>query len=587
MHFYIFIPVVAIMVSAAFGAVCVAWNSDRRATASMSAVFLCTGVWALLDLMTFLASDAETARLWIVWMHLPALLLGPSVTWLLGHVFPQIGDRLHGLARVGFGLGIVLGVSAAFTPASIGEVFATPWGSWLGRYGTISILIVPIGTILPILSVFEVSRIKNPLRPTKKDARRGTAMTFAVCVSLLAAILSEYVLPLLGVAVPRLGAMSIACVSAAVWLFILHESDDLAVTPEGLARSMLAELHDGVALIRLDGAILASNLRFEEMTGRTGADLIGASLEDWVEPSLAEICNGIEDRESDLLGAEGRSFPVSLSSSIARGHHREPIGAVVVFRDLREIDALRRRLLTSGRLAAVGELAAGIAHEVNNPIAFIRSGLNLLSQRLQEIDQDVSRKSDCENEGSILAAVGGRIEIALGGVDRVAEVVSDVRGFAHVGGAGQGGSDPVVLLEGAMRLARLQRGEEVELVIGESTCNDWINSGQELKQVLLALILVLVESLETGGEVKASAQSDRKHLRILLSAKPLREDPTAMISRFESIAAGDLDASHAEFRIVIATELIHQLGASHSFVSSGPESLSIELEIPLDAESVE
>lgn len=585
MHLAVLIPVVAIMVSAAFGAVCIAWDSDRRATASMAAIFVCTGVWALLDLMTFLETDPERARVWIQWMHLPALLLGPSATWLLGHVFPQIGDRLHGLARIGFGLAVVLGVAAALTPSSIGEVYATSWGGWLGRYGTISLFMMPIGSILPVLSVFEVSRLENSVRSGRADARRASAMTFAVGVSLLAGFSSEYFLPLLEVAVPRLGAVSIACVSAVVWLVVLHDSDDLAMTPEGMARWMLAELHDGVALVRLDGSILASNIRFQEMTGRRGADLIGAPLVDWVEPSLEEICQGIEDRESSLQGIDGGFLPVSLSSSIARGRDREPIGAVVVFRDLREIDALRRRLLTSGRLAAIGELAAGIAHEVNNPIAFIRSDLNLLSQRLEEIKEDVSQRPRSENELSILNGVGGRIDVALEGVQRVAEVVDDVRGFAHVGGAGQGGSDPVALLEGAMRLARLQRGEEVALRVGNSVSSDWIDSGQELKQVLLALILVLVEGSETDGLVEGTVQSDRKHLQITLSADPLREEPTAMIARFESIAAGDLHASNSEFRIVVATQLINELGASVSFASSGPASISVELQVPLEAES--
>jgi signal transduction histidine kinase len=412
-------------------------------------------------------------------------------------------------------------------------------------------------------------------------------MAFAVVVSLLAAITTEYVLPLLDVPVPRMGAISIACISAAVWLFILHEADDLSVTPEGMARSMLAELHDGVALVGLDGSILASNLRFEEMTGCPGAQSIGAFLPAWVECSLDEISKGLEDRETGLRRVDHERLPVSLSSSVARGRSGEAIGSVVVFRDMREIDALRRRLLTSGRLAAIGELAAGIAHEVNNPIAFIRSDLNLLSQRLQELRQAVSTRPKFENELSVMEAVRGRIEIALTGVERVAQVVSDVRGFAHVGGRGQGGSDPVVLLEGAMRLARLQRGEDVELRVRRTDCSDWIDSGQELKQVLLALLLVLVESLEQGGVVEGAVESDRKHLRIELSADRLREDSTAMIRRFESIAAGDLQASNSEFRIVIATELIHELGAAFTFVSSGPHSLSVELQLPIDAESIE
>lgn len=586
MHFYALIPVVAILVSAAFGAVSVAWDSDRRATAPMCAIFTCTGVWALLDLMTFLETDPARAQFWIQWMHLPALLLGPSTTWLLGQMLPQLGDRLQWLARTGFVIAAVLGVAAALLPGSVLGVVATEWGSWLPRYGIVSILVVPIGTVLPLLAGYEASRVEVRRQSEKADTSRAHAVTGCVFVSLLAAISTEYVMPLLELPAPRLGAVAVASASAVMWLRVLHASNDLAVTPEGMARSMLDELHDGVALVQLDGTILASNRRFTEMTGRRGSELLGTSLASRVETSIAEICAGLEDRESILQRIDGGSLPVSLSSSIARDRDGDAIGAVVVFRDRREIDALRRRLLTSGRLAAIGELAAGIAHEVNNPIAFIRSDFNLLSQRLEEIREHAAKASALKSEMAIFERVGRRIEVALEGIERVAEVVGDVRGFAHVGGARQGRSDPAVLIEGAMRLARLQRGDDVELRVADSDCSEFIESGQELKQVLLALILILVEGLEKGGTVEAALESSGDRLWITLAAERLLEDANSMIRHFEMMAAGGLEASHSELGLVIASELIDQMDGSFSFVETGPDALSITLSLPLDAGAV-
>jgi PAS domain S-box-containing protein len=383
-----------------------------------------------------------------------------------------------------------------------------------------------------------------------------------------------------------LGAVAIATAAAVMWLRVLHASDDLAVTPEGMARSMLDELHDGVALVQLDGTILSSNPRFTEMTGRPSSELLGTSLASRVETSIAEICAGLEDRESTLQRVDGESLPVSLSSSIARNRDGDAIGAVVVFRDRRDVDVLRRRLLTSGRLAAIGELAAGIAHEVNNPIAFIRSDFNLLSQRLEEIREHAAKASGLESDMAIFERVDRRIEVALEGIERVAEVVGDVRGFAHVGGAGQGGSDPAVLVEGAMRLARLQRGDDVDLRVTNGNCSEWIESGQELKQVLLALILILVEGVEKGGTVEAALESDGNILRITLAADRLLEDANTSIRHFEMLAAGQLGTSHPEFGLAIATELIDQMGASFSFRETGPDALSISLHLPLDVDAV-
>lgn len=480
----------------------------------------------------------------------------------------------------------MLGVAAALLPGSVLGVVATEWGSWLPRYGIVSILVVPIGTVLPLLAGYEASRVEVRRQSEKADTSRAHAVTGCVFVSLLAAISTEYVMPLLELPAPRLGAVAVASASAVMWLRVLHASDDLAVTPEGMARSMLDELHDGVALVQLDGTILASNRRFTEMTGRRGSELLGTSLASRVETSIAEICAGLEDRESILQRIDGGSLPVSLSSSIARDRDGDAIGAVVVFRDRREIDALRRRLLTSGRLAAIGELAAGIAHEVNNPIAFIRSDFNLLSQRLEEIREHAAKASALKNEMAIFERVGRRIEVALEGIERVAEVVGDVRGFAHVGGARQGRSDPAVLVEGAMRLARLQRGDDVELRVADSDCSEFIESGQELKQVLLALILILVEGLEKGGTVEAALESSGDRLWITLAAERLLEDASSMIRHFEMMAAGGLEASHSELGLVIASELIDQMDGSFSFVETGPDALSITLSLPLDAGAV-
>jgi PAS domain S-box-containing protein len=586
MHIYALISLVAILVSAAFAAVSIAWHSERRRTGGMTAIFVCTGVWALLDLLCFLQPDPELARFWSQWIDLPTLLLGPSLILLLGQILPQVAGRMRALLPWSLGAAVALGLTSAFLPSSGVEVVASGSGGWVPRADTLSLLVIPLGMILPAVAVVQATRAERDRGFAKLESNRIRAIGLAFSVSLVVVCTTEILLPLLQIPSPRLGALTVASLSGFLWLCILHFADNLSVTPEGMARSMLAELHDGVALIQLDGTILSSNIRLTAMTGLASTDLMGRSLATLVDASIESLRAGLEESEAQLHTLSGHPVPVSLSSSIVRGRAGDPVGVVVILRDLREVDGLRRRLVNSGRLAAFGELAAGIAHEVNNPIAFIRSDLNLLARRLAEIRARLHRSSESAAERGILARAAARIDTALEGIEHVAEVVGDVREFAHVGGTGQGGSDPRALVEGAMRLAALQRGDEVELRHSSCEFGERIESGQELKQVLLALLRVLVEGVEKGGAVETDLEIQAGRLRITFVAAPLVEQVgQQMLDRFEALGREEPLDPHVGFELSIATELIEQLGGAFAVAARGADGIEIALDLPLETES--
>jgi len=588
MENYALIPFVAVLVSAAFGAVSIAWDSERRATRSMSAIFLCTGLWALVDLLTYMESDPDRALMWMRWAFLPPLLVGPNLLWVLGQISPRAGGRLAQHARVGAVVGLALGVGAAFAPGTIEGMVRTGYGGWMPRYGIVAIVLIPLCMLTPIYAAITAARIQRDTRQEGSDWRRAWALRVGVGFSLLIAVPTEYVLPLMEIPVPRLGAFVVSCAAAIMWLRVLHEADDLVITPQGVARALLAKLHDGVVLIQIDGMILSANMRFAQMSGRSSSDLLGKSLENLVEVPLEEICTGLEDHESALHGIEGISIPVSLSSSIVANRSGGAIGVVVVFRDLREIDALRGELLASGRLAAIGELAAGIAHEVNNPVAFIRSDLNLLSRRAQELRGKLLQRGEREDEARLFDRGQCRIENALEGIEKVAGVVRDVREFAHAGGTGQGGSDPEAVVSGAMRLARLQRADEVQLRISSVGCSKRINSGQELKQVLLALMRTLAEGAEKGACVDTELRTDEKDLVVVMKVESLAESSAKMLARFDVLSdvlsERTFDGAHVEFGLGIVAELIDQLGGGLMIEAIGPNALRLEVSVPLITE---
>jgi C4-dicarboxylate-specific signal transduction histidine kinase len=257
------------------------------------------------------------------------------------------------------------------------------------------------------------------------------------------------------------------------------------------------------------------------------------------------------------------------------------VGTVLVVRDRREIEALRARLVESGRLAAVGELAAGIAHEVNNPIAFIRSDLNLLSQRLEEIERQAARVPDAELELAVLARSRRRIATARDGIDRVATVVGDVRDFAHAGGATQGGSDPEAVVEAAMRLARMERGDEITLRIAEIAGVGRIANGQELKQILLGLLRATADRLSKGGAIELRLRIDDHALQIALDVGPLRESCEELLQTLSRSAALEAGDDTRGFGIAAMAELLEGIGGRLSASGGEDGTARVELVVPV------
>jgi len=575
------IPLAAVLISAAFGAVSIAWHSERRATRSMGAIFLCTGVWALLDLAASMTSDPERGLFWTRWAHLPALLIGPSAIWVVGEILPQARSRMLRRARSAAAVCFILGVGAAISTAHVEAVLATGHGGWMPRYGWVGLLLIPLGTLLPIYAAVEAARAQRGEGRPLSERRRAWALRACVGLSLAAVLPTEYLLPLLGVPFPRLGALCVSVASALLWLRVLHETDDLVLTPQGVARALLSELHDGVVLLQADGLILSTNARFARMSGRPGAELPGTPIAGLLDAPIEHVHAGRGDRESVLRGPGGISIPVSMSSSLLRNQSGGTIGFVVVCRDLREIDALRSQLLSSGRLAAIGELAAGIAHEVNNPVAFIRSDLNLLAARIGELGGRLATRPGSEAAVAICDRSRGRVAKALEGIERVAEIVRDVREFAHTGGEGQGGRDPTDVVESAMRLARLERGEDVVLRISSEAHTLRIESGQELKQILLAVMRVLVEGTEKGGRVEVELGRLVDDLVISLSAEPLIETAASLLARFDGLGVGALEGSHEELGLAVALELIDRLGGALSIEARATHVIQMEISLPL------
>ena len=171
----------------------------------------------------------------------------------------------------------------------------------------------------------------------------------------------------------------------------LEELADL----KGYTDNILASLTSGIVTVDLEGRVVTLNPAAELMTGFFTGEVAGRYCTEVFAqtPELAELLMETLANRTPVLGTTltlrrrgGRGLPVELSVSPLRGSEGKELGVIGVFRDLSRVRQLEERLRRSDRLAAVGELAAGLAHEIKNPLTSLLTFSRRLARAFEDVD---------------------------------------------------------------------------------------------------------------------------------------------------------------------------------------------------------
>jgi two-component system cell cycle sensor histidine kinase/response regulator CckA len=242
-----------------------------------------------------------------------------------------------------------------------------------------------------------------------------------------------------------------------------------------------------------DGRILAASEGFVEAFGLSELDreFIGQPFDAFFPEDeldrLAEVQRSVRGQLVELraLRADGREFPIeAVFQDLAT---LKSAGVLVAIRDITERREVIARMQITDRMAAMGTLAAGVAHEINNPLTFASGNLQRALNRLdqaEEIDRDEFRKW---------------LSSAAEGADRVGHIVGDLNTFAR--DAEDDGLAPLevekvvdtsvsIAFSALKHKAKLVREHESRLVVlGDPT---------RLSQVLVNLLLNAAQALPEG-----------------------------------------------------------------------------------------
>ena len=278
--------------------------------------------------------------------------------------------------------------------------------------------------------------------------------------------------------------------------------------------NILESMSGGVLVLDLEGRITLFNQAAEEITGRSQEEVLGRRYEDVMgedaegeKSALYTLGSGVglQTQEKELKRADGRTIPLGFSSSLVRDHNGEILGALEAFNDLTEVKRLEAQVQRMHTLAALGEMAATVAHEIRNPLGGIASFANLLERDLDtgdpnrrlvsKITEGVSRLNRIV---SSLLSYTRPLNLNTRKAD-IREVVEEAAAFFEVDP--EGGSGQVV----------------VERSYPETSLLAQLDS-EQVHQVVLNLLLNAAQAMPEGGvihlEVLSEAGAAETQIRI-------------------------------------------------------------------------
>jgi len=258
---------------------------------------------------------------------------------------------------------------------------------------------------------------------------------------------------------------------------------------------LLASLPDAVIGVRADLTVFLWNGAAEALTGRSATRAIERLLPECLGPEarlirhLSEtvrLAEGRAEAESEVTTTDGRTIPVSVLTAPIHGPTGVLRGAVAVLRDLSRIRALEAEVRRGERLAALGQMALALAHEIRNPLGAIRGVAQLL--------------------GAELGGAGPfreHVTVMLAEIDRVNRVMEALLDLGRPLTFTFGFVNLHVLLERVSLLAeRAARAHEVQLVrrYDPSLPPLWADADR-LIQVFQNLVQNGIEAMPGGGRL--------------------------------------------------------------------------------------
>ncbi len=271
---------------------------------------------------------------------------------------------------------------------------------------------------------------------------------------------------------------------------------------------VLEDLPMGVCTVGPDGTIINWNRAMSTMTALSTKKVVGQDIFSLPEPWSGLLGGFLQSEELQLRKLHLKHQGIQRVFNLQRAAIDDPgsqidgedHGSVVLMEDLTELHLLEDELAHSERLASIGRLAAGVAHEIGNPV----TGISCLAQDILQEDLDEFEKES--------------VKQILTQTERISKIVSSLVSFSHSGNSFETRLMPIglnTIVEEAQRLISLSRGgKSIKFVNNVSSAHLVIGDQQKLIQVFVNLFSNACDASDPGDQIIINSYEENTTIRI-------------------------------------------------------------------------
>ncbi len=233
------------------------------------------------------------------------------------------------------------------------------------------------------------------------------------------------------------------------------------------------------SLNNVAGAILA--ISFSDVTGKEIKEILPDDICRLIDEVHSQ--GGVIEKELDCTLSDGKIVPLETSASVLKDENDVFLGYIILFKDLSEVRSLHKEVERSQRLASLGSLAAGVAHEIRNPLSSIKGFATYFMEREEKPeDKEIAK-------------------VMIHEVDRLNRVVSQLVELARPVSVSKKPVSLSTVVENSLKLIERDASEkkiEIKKIFAQKELEILLDTDR-ISQVLLNLYLNAIDSMENGG----------------------------------------------------------------------------------------